>query len=141
MCLLQGSWRTTQLQAVDVAIEPDDDVSLYRLFGFSLFVSIQFREKMVQGKLKHRSTRQRKKMYSKDLRILHFLLETDKTCLPACIKFQNRGKMKFPHKNLLPFCRECSLAIKTYLTPSMYSRIGRRIVLVSLSITKLMQQS
>lgn len=33
---LQALWRTTQLQSVDTVgpVTPDDDISLYRLFGF-----------------------------------------------------------------------------------------------------------
>ena len=129
--MLQGSWRTAQLQAVDTALEADDNVTLYCLFGFSLFVSIQFRQRVIYGKLKHRFTRQRKNQYYTDVVILQSLLETDGTHLPACIKFQDRGKMRFPQKSLLPFCRECSVAIKTYLTPSLYNQVGRKLVVVS----------
>ena len=41
-------WRTTQLNAVDKEseAESDDDTSLYRLFGFSLYVGIKFRKKL-----------------------------------------------------------------------------------------------
>ncbi len=47
------------------------------------------------------------------------------------VKFQDRGKMMFPHRDLLPFCRDCSLGIKTYLNPSMYSSLGRNFLQVS----------
>ena len=40
---LQAAWRTVQCQAVEMIPEPDDDTSLYRLFGFSLFAAIRFR--------------------------------------------------------------------------------------------------
>jgi hypothetical protein len=42
-------YRTNHLQAIreDTDTEPDDDTSLYRLFGFALFVGINSRKKMV----------------------------------------------------------------------------------------------
>ena len=47
---LQSSWRTAQLSAVEAIeggeVEPDDDASLYRLFGVSLFAGMRFRKKV-----------------------------------------------------------------------------------------------
>ena len=111
--------------------EPDDDVSLYRLFGFSLFAGISFRKKAVYGRLRKKFTRSKRNSYRFQLQALKSLLESDKSCLPACVKFQDRGKMMFPHRDLLPFCRDCSLAIKTYLNPSMYNSLGRTVMQVS----------
>lgn len=120
---VQESWRTVQCQAVDMNPEPCDDVSLYRLFGFSLFAGIRFRKKAVYGRLRKRFTKTRLQ-----LQVLKSLLESDKSCLPACVKFQDRGKMMFPHR----FCRECSLGIRTYLNPSMYNSLGRKVMQVSM---------
>ena len=114
--------------------EPDDDGSLYRLFGFSLFVGINFRKKAVHGSLRKIFTTCKRNSYSLQLNALKSLLETDKSCLPACVKFQDRGKMMFPHRDLLPFCRECSLGIKTYLNPSMYNSLGRKVMQVRMEI-------
>ena len=52
---LQSTWRTVQLSAVSESdeVESDDDASLYRLFGFSLFVGMQFRKKTLYGRLRH----------------------------------------------------------------------------------------
>lgn len=130
---LQASWITVQCQAVEKPPEPDDDTSLYRLFGFSLFAGISFRKRVVHGRLRKRFTRLKRNYYGLQLKLLKTLLENDKSCLPACLKFQDRGKMMFPHRDLLPFCRECSLVIKTYLNPSMYTSIGRNVMQVRMS--------
>ena len=47
-------WRTAHLEAIleDTDTEPDDDTSLYRLFGFALYVGISSRNKIVFGRLK-----------------------------------------------------------------------------------------
>ena len=129
---LQLSWRTVQCQAVEMTPEPDDDVSLYRLFGFSLFAGISFRKKAVHGSLRKKFTRSKRNSYRLHLKALESLLEYDKSCLPACVKFQDRGKMRFPYSGLLPFCRECSLGIKTYLNPSLYNSVGREVMQVSI---------
>ena len=49
--LLQSMWATAQSQVVTEERNPqaDDDTSLYRLFGFSLFVSIRFRKRVQFG--------------------------------------------------------------------------------------------
>lgn len=129
--MLQGSWRTAHLQAVDHSLEPDDDISLYRLFGFALFVSIRYRKRVIDSRLKRTATVQRRQLYRTHIKMLEALVETDKTTLPACISFQDRGKMRFPYSNLLPFCRDCSIAIKTYLNPTLFQQLGRQTVIVS----------
>ncbi len=128
--LLQDSWRTIQLQAVDELPQPDDDVSLYRLFGFSLFAGISFRKRAVFGRLRKHYTVTKRRAFHIQLRMLQSLVEKEKSVLPACIKLQDRGRMTFPHKDILPFCRDCSLAIKTYLNASMYSSLGRKVIIV-----------
>ncbi len=105
-----------QLQAVEHPLEPDDLVSLYRLFGFALFVSIRYRKRVIYSRLKHRSTRQRKQLYHSQLAMLKALVETDKSTVPACIKFQDRGKMMFPCKDmyLQRALRRCVYAPKAH---------------------------
>ncbi len=124
-------WRTTQLQCVETQIEPDDDTSLYRLFGFSLFVSIRFRKRAIFGRLRKQYTITKRAIFRTQLRALTALLETDKSGLPACIRFQDRGKMRFPRRSMLPFCRHTSLAVKTHLNSNNYSRQGRKIARVT----------
>ena len=114
--------------------EPDDDGSLYRLFGFALFVGISFRKKAVLGCLRKKFTILERNSYRVQLKVLKSLLENDKSCLPACVKFQDRGKMMFPHRKLLPFCRVFSLGIKTYLNPFMYNLLGRKVIQVNINI-------
>ena len=94
--------------------------------------------RVIYGRLKHQSTwpgaplrgayalltRQRKRTQ------LVMLNETDKIFAPACIKFQDRGKMKFPCRTMLPFCQMCSIAIKTYLNQKVYYQLGREIIMV-----------
>ena len=98
-------------QAEYMPIEPDDDVSLYRLFGFSLHASFKFRTRSCwsRSKLSKRYTILKKRNLRKQLSILKLLIEDDKTVIPAILKKQDRGKMKFPRHDLLPFCRKCSL--------------------------------
>ena len=111
-------------------MEPDDEVSLYRLFGFALYAGIRARKNIVFGHLRKKCTEQRRKEYSIHLRILRSLLESDKSVLPACIQLQDRGKMIFPERSFLPFARSCSVEIKRELNPLRYRQLGRRIILV-----------
>ena len=94
-------------------------------------MSIRYRKRVIYDRLKRRATSERKHLYHIHVKILKALIETDKTLLPACIKYQDRGKMMFPHHDLLPFCRDCSKAIKTYLNATLFHQLGREIVIVS----------
>ena len=125
-------WVTTQRQLITDEANPesDDDTSLYRLFGFSLFVSIRFRKRVWFGRLQKRYTYERRRALKREYNILVSLVESDKSVLPACIKFQDRGKMTFPHHSFLPFARACSKAIKTYLNDTAYKHHGRHVVQV-----------
>ena len=58
---------------------------------------------MIYGRLKQRATSGGKHLYHIHEKILKALIETDKTVPPAYIKYQERGKMMFPHSDLLPF--------------------------------------
>ncbi len=125
-------WRTTRLQCVETVdpAAPDDDTSLYRLFGFSIFVSIRFRKRAVFGRLRKHHTSAKKALYRVQLDALKTLVESDKTVLPACIKYQDRGKMLFPCRNMIRFGRNSSSAIKSHLNPGSYGRLGRSIAKV-----------
>ena len=126
-------WATVQSQAVTDEETPvaDDDTSLYRLFGFSLFVSIRFRKRALFGRLRTRYTYTRRQKYRQQYIILLSLKEQEKSVLPACIKFQDRGKMTFPHHSFLPLARSCSMAIKSHLNSTSFKCHGRYIVHVS----------
>ena len=132
VALLQSMWATAQSQVVTEERNPhaDDDTSLYRLFGFSLFVSIRFRKRVQFGRLRKRYTFERRRIYRQQYAILSSIVETDKSVLPACIKIQDRGKMTFPHHSFLPFARACSKAIKMFLNNTTYQRHGRHVVQV-----------
>lgn len=125
-------WRTTHLEAVreDMDTEPDDDTSLYRLFGFALFVGISSRKKIIFGRLKKVRKRNSKQESYKLLQVLLSLVEKDKAILPACINFQDRGNMTFPDCKYLPFSRLYSEEIKKHLRPSRYHVVGRLLLLV-----------
>ena len=131
-------WVTTQRQLITAEANPesDDDTLLYRLFGFSLFVSIQFRKRVWFGRLQKRYTYERRRALKREYNILVSLVESDKSVLPACIKFQDRGKMMFPHHSFLPFARACSKAIKTYLNDTAYKHHGRHVVQVHVYMHK-----
>ena len=125
-------WATAQTQVITTASGPeaDDDTLFYRLFGFSLFVSIEFRKRIIYGRLRVKYTLKRKQTFKKQYALLVSLKESDKSVLPACIKLQDRGKMTFPHYSFLPFARECSKAIKAHLNDTAYRHHGRYIVQV-----------
>ena len=71
------------------------------------------------------------------------LPETNKAILPAIIAYQDRGRMSFPHRDLMPFCRRCSTAIKTWLNPTKYHMMKRKVIVTArrqvLSNTELCQ--
>lgn len=127
---LQTHWQRTQLEAVGEAVNYDD-IALYRLFGFALFVSISYRNNVVYRNLHKSITQARKKRFMNELIVLKALLETDKTVLPLTIKFQDRGKMSFPHSAMLPFCRHCLLKIKSQISREKYAVLRSRIMIVS----------
>ena len=111
--------------------EPDDNASLYRLFGFSLFIAIKFRKKTLYGQLRRHYHPSRRRHYALEFKMLKSIVETGKSVLPATIKLQDRGKMTFPHKVLIPFMRKCSRAIKNHLNYKQYKIQGRRIILLT----------
>ena len=117
-------------------VTPDDDVSLYRLFGFSLHVSIKFRNRSCwsRSRVAKRYTLEKKRKHMKQLSVLKLLIESDKTVIPATLKQQDRGRMKFPTQCLLPFCRACSVKIKS--TPNIRALLkdGHKISKVKLMI-------
>lgn len=132
---MQSSWRTAQLGAIDTgtggAVESDDDGSLYRLFGFSLFVAMQHKKRSIYGRLRRRYLPCTRTRYGHELQLLKKLVATDKSDLPAVIKAQDRGKMTFPHQALLPFMRKCSIAIKSQLNRKQYMLHGRKVILLT----------
>jgi len=127
------SWRTRQLNAVDLDAVPeaDDDASLYRLFGFSIHVGIKFRKRALYGRLRSHFQVARKKQYAKELLILKGIVEKDRSVLPGVIKFQDQGKMTFPHQALLPFMRKCSKAIKATLNCKQFQLLGKSVILTA----------
>ena len=76
---------------------------------------MQFRKKAAYGRLRSCFLPIKRRRYLDELNVLKHLVETDKSVLPAVIKFQDRGKMTFPHHALLPFMQRCSRAIKAHL--------------------------
>ena len=120
---------------------PDDDVALYRFFGLSLHASIivckprkwshhRTRANSVRRRVNPFSVQERKKR-SIQFHVLEHLLETDKTAIPAILKRLDRGRMTFPHRMMLPFCRSCSLLIKKSLNLPAFLKDGRKISKVS----------
>ena len=116
-----------------LAPEADDDIALYRLFGFSLHASITTRKNALGIGKRKKSTRissPKLSLYRKQLKVLQSLIEHKKTttAVPAVIQlFQDRGKMTFPHRILLSFCRRCSLEIKRKLNVASFRLSGRGI--------------
>ncbi len=92
----------SHINGVSTVITPDDDVSLYRFFGFSMHASIIAR-KPIKWKHKKRiqkrnhSTKKRNKM-NVQLLLLQSLSEKDKTSIPVTLKRMDRGRLTFPHK-------------------------------------------
>ena len=132
MRLIQSIWRNAQINAVNGSIDevqPDDDASLYRLFGFSLFVAIRFRRKVLYGSLRRLYTLLKRKQYLVELNVLKSLIETDKSILPVIIRSQDRGKMTFPHRVLLPFMRNCSIDIKKFMNCDYFKINGKSTII------------
>ena len=73
-----------------------------------------------------RYTLEKKQKLRKQLSVLKLLVESDKTVIPAILK-QDRGQMKFSNHNLLPFCRACSVKIKSTLNMQALLKDGRKI--------------
>lgn len=121
------------MSAIDETDEvaSDDDASLYRLFGFALFVGIHFRKRTLYGRARQHYLPTTRRKYQLELQVMKNLVETDKSVCPAVIKFQDRGKMAFPHRALFPFLRKCSIAIKTNLNRKQFLLQGRKIVLTT----------
>lgn len=73
---------------------PDDDVALYRYFGFSLHASIIARRPRSWShhlkKKRHRICPERRRKMNAQLLVLEHLLETDKTAIPAILKSLDR---------------------------------------------------
>ena len=118
------TWITTQLNVVDMEriTEPDDDASLYRLFGFSLFIAINFRKKTLFGQLRKHYRPSRRRRYALELEMLKSIVETDKSVLPAARQRED---------DISPFMRKCSRAIKNHLNYKEYKLQGRRIILLT----------
>ena len=124
---LKSQWEFAVYKPPDV-VTPDDDVALYRLFGFSLHASISYHTQACSVK---RYTAVKKHELRKELKLLNLLLESDKTVIPAILKIQDRGRMKFPSSILLPFCRLCSTEIKMTLNMTSFQKCGCKISKVS----------
>ena len=77
---------------LDAVPEADDDASLYHLFGFALHVGMKFRKKVTRGHLCSCFCPSRRRQYAMELAVLKTLVETDKSILPAVVRFQDRGK-------------------------------------------------
>ena len=109
-------------------VDSDNDASLFRLFGFALHVGIKYRKKVLYGKLRKRFCISKRRMYAAELKILKELVETDKSDPPAVVRFQDRGKMTFPHR-ILPFMRNCSVAIKHHLNCKQFKTQSKKVIL------------
>lgn len=64
-----------------------------------------------------------------NLTTLKSLVETDKSVLPAVVKFQDRGKTTFPHQILLPFMQKCLQSSQSTLNCKNFNLQGRTIIL------------
>jgi len=99
------------------------------LFGFALHAGMHFRKKAVYGRLRSCFLPIKRRRYLDELNALKQIVETDKSVLPAVIKFQDRGKMTFPHRTLLPFMQKCSRAIKAHLNCMQLKLQGKHVVI------------
>ena len=63
--------------------------------------------------------------------MLQSLLETDKSSLPAVIRLQDRGRMSFPHRILIP---KCSVAIKSKMNAKLFKTCGYEMIKVCATV-------
>ena len=115
------------LKQTNASVTPDDDITLYRLFGFSLHASIHSGTQICTSKFTKRYTVLNRRNIRKQLSVLKQLLEEDKTRIPAVLAKQDRGRMKFPNMMVLPYCRSCSILIKKTLNLPALMRGSRKI--------------
>ena len=122
-------------QEESISVSADDDVTLYRLFGFSLHASMHFRSRSCWGRsrMAKRYSLEKRMNFRKQVSVLKLLTEKDKSVIPAILKEQDRGRMKFPCQTLIPFCRACSVHIKTTLNMRSLLKDGRKISKVRLT--------
>ena len=90
---------------------------------------MKFRKKATHGHLRSCFCPGRRRQYAVELAVLKTLVETDKSILPAVVRFQDRGKMTFPHQVLLPFMRKCSRFIKSKLNCKQFKLQGKTVIL------------
>ena len=83
------------------------------------------------GRLRSYFQAAHKKQYAKELVVLKSIVEKDKSVLPGVIKYQDRGKMTFPHQALLPFMRKRSKVIKATLNCKHFRSVGRLAILTT----------
>ena len=113
--------------------ELDDEVSLYRLGGFALFSSIQYRERKIMWKKKFLVSHEMAEKLLTELSLLKQLKDEEKTDLPAAVDFQDRGHMTFMKPVLLPFIRNTVAEVRKLMNFQEYSKHGKDFFKASLN--------
>ena len=111
---------------------PDNDLSLYKVAGFSLHSCIQIRKVTVKSIAKRFkiNTLRRAAHYNEQIKLLECLCCKDKAVVPVELQLLDRGGLTFPRKELLPFLREFSIKIKSYLNHNIYEDLGADTIMV-----------
>ncbi len=106
----------------------EDEVSLLRLGGWALFSAKSYRERALKKKSRINHTAGTLKQYSAELKVLEYLVMTDKSDLPVGITAQDRGGMTFPHPSLLPYIQSANQMFKELLNLESYRRYGKHLM-------------
>ena len=84
-------------QDPSMPVTPDDNATLYRLFGFSLHVCIRLSTRSCWScsRMAKHYTLKKKLKFRKQLSLLKLLVETDKTVIPAILKQTRQSFLLF----------------------------------------------
>ena len=88
---------------------------MYQLLSFALHVGIKFRKRASHVTFLYVVVPVEGDNMQWNWLFLNTLVETDKSILPAVVRFQDGGKMTFPHQVPLPFVQKCCRFIKSKL--------------------------
>ena len=126
LCQLQASSDSPPRYEQSKDAIPDDDASVIRVSGFALYSSIQFRKKAL-GRQRLRYTTESREQFEKELWLLKKLEATDKSFIPALLKFQDRGHMVFMHHTWLSFGRRLFSSVRSHVNYKQYQEQGAKI--------------
>ena len=108
---------------------PSDDTALYRISGWALKSTIDYRKWM----LKRGAGTTVQVQQELDLLSALKRLNVAKSSLPLGAQYLDRGGLTFMHSSLLPWMRAAEASMKVYLNQDGYKKYGKHIFRVRVS--------